>query len=119
MRKKTTPRTRKQDNASSAETSGLIAKGKNRTQSARAKPTLDNRPHRTPWHSPAPREARCQVQCLVMCATRRGHEAKLLRCCQEVLRQRKRHDMIPALERSATASRDDDELLSRSTPGVG
>lgn len=48
MRKKTAPRTRKQNKASSSETSGLIAKGTNRSQSAGAKPALDSHSHRTP-----------------------------------------------------------------------
>jgi hypothetical protein len=40
-------RTRKQDSASSTETSGLIAKGQKPPRSAGAKPTLDDRSHRT------------------------------------------------------------------------
>ena len=47
MRKKTAPRTRKQNQASSCETSGLIAKDKNRRQSVGKKSVLDNRSHRT------------------------------------------------------------------------
>jgi hypothetical protein len=47
MRKKTDPQTRKQNTTSSCEQSGLIANDKKRVQSARAKPALDNRSHRT------------------------------------------------------------------------
>jgi hypothetical protein len=58
------PESRTRPTAYSFDKMGLIAKKKNR-QSAEAKPTLDNRSHRTHWDSPAPREARCQVQSLV------------------------------------------------------
>jgi hypothetical protein len=47
MRKTTTPRARKQDQASSSEKKGLIARKQSR-QSAEAEPILDNRSHRTP-----------------------------------------------------------------------
>jgi hypothetical protein len=47
MRKKTTPRARKKNTASSCEKTGLIAKDSNRTQSAGTKSVLDNRSHRT------------------------------------------------------------------------
>jgi len=47
MRKQTTARTRKRPTASSSERSGLIAKNQTEAQSAGAKPTLDNRSHRT------------------------------------------------------------------------
>lgn len=46
MRKKTAPRTRKHPKASRNQTSGLIAKDKTSTQSARRKTILDNRSHR-------------------------------------------------------------------------
>ena len=46
MRNKTEPRTRKQT-ASSPNDSGLIVGANAPTQSARAKPALDNRSHRT------------------------------------------------------------------------
>ena len=47
MRKKTAPRTRKHQAASSPKQSGLIAREKNATQSAVTKCALDNRFHRT------------------------------------------------------------------------
>jgi hypothetical protein len=50
--RKTMPRARKQDPASSFDKMGLIAK-KQRRQSAKAEPVLDNRSHRTPRGSAA------------------------------------------------------------------
>ena len=47
MRKQTIALTRKHRKASSSESSGLIANEKNSKRSAVAKPTLDNRSHRT------------------------------------------------------------------------
>ncbi len=47
MRKKTAPRTRKHQAASSPQQSGLIAREKNAMQSAVTKSALDNRFHRT------------------------------------------------------------------------
>jgi hypothetical protein len=60
MRKKTTPLDRKNNMASSCEKTGLIANNKTDRRSVGTKSVLDNRSHRTPWDSPAPREARCQ-----------------------------------------------------------
>ena len=53
MRKKTAPRARKQQQASSRDTSGLIAHDQNRRQSVATKSVLDNRSHRTPFGSAA------------------------------------------------------------------
>lgn len=51
MRKKTAPRTRKHQAASSPQQSGLIAREKNAMQSAVTKSALDNRFHRTAFYS--------------------------------------------------------------------
>ena len=47
MRKKTAPRTRKQNNASSCAKMGLIANDKPSRQSAGTESIVDNRSHRT------------------------------------------------------------------------
>ena len=47
MRKQTTARTRKRPTVSSSKSSGLIGKVQKGKPSARAKPALDNRSHRT------------------------------------------------------------------------
>jgi len=47
MRKKTAPRTRKQNSASSCGKKGLIAKNKTTKQSVEDECVLDNRSHRT------------------------------------------------------------------------
>ena len=55
MRKKTAPRTRKQNKASPCEQSGLIAQETTERQSAGGKCVLDNRSHRTSslgWRAP-------------------------------------------------------------------
>jgi hypothetical protein len=67
MRKKTVPRTRKQNKASSsAKSKGLIANDRKSRQSAGTESILDNRSHRTPKGKlpaqPAPSHLTCDEQ---------------------------------------------------------
>jgi hypothetical protein len=66
MRKKTVPRTRKQNKASSsAKSKGLIANDQTNRQSAETESIIDNRSHRTPKGKlqalPAPSRLNCDT----------------------------------------------------------
>ena len=88
QRPTTVPSTRKQSRSSQSGREGLIAKEKTKKQSAKRRPALDNRFHRTFFHSadrglhvqakltpePTKREAR----------KRRANERPRVGCCEEL-----------------------------------
>jgi hypothetical protein len=63
MRKKTVPRARKQNNASSCDDKGLITKHKTSRRSAETESVLDNRSHRTPLSQTARPDGREWHRC--------------------------------------------------------